>query len=364
MNTRFMLKSFLHRTPLLCQIIFLASIISLSSCQEASQKETTTADTTTTKAPVVKTDSTIKAGPVALVDSLAKDSTTANATKTDSVVIKTKGGVPEWPTWPTPLPGSLLPNHRIIAFYGNPYSTRMGILGKIPPDQMLAQLDEEVAKWQRADSTTKAIPALHLIIVTAQPLPGKDKKYRLRMPDKLIYKVLDWAKQRKDAIVFLDVQVGHSTVQEELAHLLPFLELPNVHLGIDAEFSMKEGNVPGQKVGTFDAADINYASSLLADAVTRCNLPPKVFTVHRFTRKMITNAKDIKLDPRVQIVMHMDGFGSAMLKKDTYRRYIIAEPVQYTGFKLFYVNDNEQGGIMTPEQVLQLNPKPLYIQYQ
>jgi len=39
-----------------------------------------------------------------------------------------------WPVkGPAPLPGSLLPEHRIVAFYGNPKSTRMGILGQLPP---------------------------------------------------------------------------------------------------------------------------------------------------------------------------------------------------------------------------------------
>jgi hypothetical protein len=80
---------------------------------------------------------------------------------------------------------------------------------------------------------------------------------------------------------------------------------------------------------------------------------------------MITNYDKIQLDPRVQIVMHMDGWGSGQLKKDTYRRYIVKEPVQFTGFKLFYKNDTRNGwSLMTPEQVLTLNPKPLYIQYQ
>jgi hypothetical protein len=39
--------------------------------------------------------------------------------------------------------------------------------------------------------------------------------------------------------------------------------------------------------------------------------------------------------------------------------------VQYTGFKLFYHNDTKKGGpLLTPEQVLKLIPKPVYIQYQ
>jgi hypothetical protein len=65
----------------------------------------------------------------------------------------------------------------------------------------------EVAKWQAADSTTTAIPALH-IAVTAQGAPGRDNMYRMRMPFKQIDTVLKWAKPI-DALVFLDIQVAH-----------------------------------------------------------------------------------------------------------------------------------------------------------
>src|SRR5499426_3706528 len=53
-----------------------------------------------------------------------------------------------WPIeTPPPLPGAVLPAKRIVAFYGNPLSKRMGILGQIAPDSMLAKLDREVAAW-------------------------------------------------------------------------------------------------------------------------------------------------------------------------------------------------------------------------
>ncbi|WP_240773387.1 hypothetical protein [Pontibacter sp. SGAir0037] len=265
---------------------------------------------------------------------------------------------------PKPLKGAILPQKRVIAFYGNLLSKRMGILGELPPEQMLSKLDEEVANWEKADSLTPVQPALHAIVVTAQGSPGKGAKYRLRMTDKMIDDVLEIAKKR-DAIVFLDVQIGRSTLQEELPRLTQYLQLPNVHLGVDAEFAMGETGVPGKRVGSFDAADLNYASGLLADLVKEHQLPPKLFIVHRFTQRMITNYKDIKLRPEVQVVMHMDGWGSPALKKDTYRRYIKNEPVQFTGFKLFYKNDTKKGHrLMTPAEILALEPKPLYIQYQ
>ncbi len=270
-----------------------------------------------------------------------------------------------WPVKsPAPLPGSILPGKRIVAFYGNPLSKRMGILGELPPAEMLAKFDKELDRWRKADPTTPVQPALHLIAVVAQGSPGRDGKYRLRMADSLIERVASWAAQ-KNAVLFLDIQVGSSTVEEEVPRLAPFLKRPNVHLGIDPEFSMKGGEKPGTKIGTMNASDVNFCTKFLADLVTQNKLPPKVLVVHRFTRKMLTGSAQIRLDPRVQIVIDMDGWGGPWLKFDSYRDYVEAEPVQFTGFKLFYHNDTKKGEpILTPEEVLRLHPRPLYIQYQ
>ena len=270
-----------------------------------------------------------------------------------------------WPVKaPYPLPGALLPYNRIIAYYGNLYSTRMGILGEIPRKEMLAKLQGEVAKWQAADSTVKAIPALHYIAVTAQGEPGKNNMHRMRMPFKQIDTIISWAKPI-NALVFLDIQVGHSTVKAEVAELEHYLSMPNVHLGIDPEFSMKNGERPGSKIGHFTAADINDAIDILANIVRKNKLTPKVLVVHRFTQGMVKNYKEIKTVPEVQIVMDMDGFGSQVLKKDSYISYIYREPVQFTGFKLFYKNDNKNNWkIYSPEQLVKFTPKPIYIQYQ
>jgi hypothetical protein len=49
--------------------------------------------------------------------------------------------------------------------------------------------------------------------------------------------------------------------------------------------------------------------------------------------------------------MDMDGFGSRVLKRSTYLTYIYREPVMFTGFKLFYKNDNNSK-MYTPEELL------------
>jgi hypothetical protein len=144
--------------------------------------------------------------------------------------------------WPVnnslPPEGAILPFNRIIAYYGNLYSKNMGILGEFPKDSMIGRLRQEVAKWQAADTMVKVIPALHYIAVTAQQSPGPGNTYRLRMPFQQIDKVISWANEI-NALVFLDVQVGLSDLQRELPPLEKYLSLPNVHLGIDPEFSMK-----------------------------------------------------------------------------------------------------------------------------
>ena len=275
----------------------------------------------------------------------------------------------KWPVknQPYPLAGAILPHSRIVAFYGNLYSKRMGALGEYAPTEMWAKLNKEVKAWETADPTTPVIPALHYIAVVAQGDAGKDGKYRFRMPEEPIDSVFTISRMGPgNTLIFLDIQVALSKIQDELPLLEKYLKLPNVHLGIDPEFSMKTGAKPGTKIGTFDAVEINYCSQYLAKLVKDNNLPPKVFVIHRFTQGMVTNYKNIKLHPEVQIVIDMDGWGEPELKKGTHRNYIHKEPVQFTGFKLFFKNDLKKSPnrMLTPEELLKLKPQPIYIQYQ
>lgn len=271
-----------------------------------------------------------------------------------------------WPAKaPYPLADAILPFKRIVAYYGNFYSPGMGILGELPEEEMLQRLNSEVRRWQQADPAMPVLPAIHYIAVTAQDHAGRDGKYRLRMPAKEIERALAIARKIK-GIVFLDVQVGQSSLQEELPQLEPYLKLPDVHLGIDPEYSMKAGQVPCSVIGTLDATDINYASGYLAAIVRKNKLAPKVLVVHRFTREMVTNYRSIVTRPETQIVMNMDGFGFPAKKIDSYKGAIAREPVQFTGFKLFYRYDIAKGykDIMQPKDILELYPVPVYIQYQ
>ncbi|WP_276482276.1 hypothetical protein [Paraflavitalea pollutisoli] len=271
-----------------------------------------------------------------------------------------------WPADTTyPLYGAVLPYRRVIAFYGNYYAPAMGILGQLPLTDLQRKMNSVVKDWELADPTIPVQPALHYVAVTAQRTPGQGGKYRLRMPASQLDRLLRMA-DSMNALVYLDVQVGLSTYQEELPALAPYLRLPQVHLGIDPEYSMKSGRVPCSEIGAVDASDINFCSQFLADLVRKEHLPPKMLVVHRFTNAMVSNYKKIRTCPEVQIVMNMDGFGFPQKKIDSYTDWIAGQPVQFTGFKLFFKQDVTQRwpSIMSPQQVLQLYPQPIYIQYQ
>ncbi len=271
--------------------------------------------------------------------------------------------------WPVktvyPNYGALLPFNRIVAYYGNFYSKQMGVLGEYPEDIMLEKLAAEVKKWELADPTTPVIPAIHYIASTAQPTPGKNNNYTMQMPFSQIDKSLELAK-KVNGIVFLDLQIGTGNLMSEVEEIGKYLALPQVHLGIDPEFAMKNGERPGTRIGTIDAKDVNQVAEYLAKVVRDNKLPPKILIIHRFTEAMVTNYQNIRPLPEVQIVMEMDGWGGEQLKKMTYRTVITREPVQFTGFKLFYKNDIRLPGsrMLTPEELMKLQPVPSYIQYQ
>lgn len=316
-----------------------------------------TGTTTANHAPLAPSDSLIARG-----QSLALHNSPPLAASTTPVVVKKQ----PWPVKTTyPNYGALLPANRIVAYYGNFYSKGMGVLGQYPPDQMIAMLKATAASWQAADPQTPVIPAIDYIAVTAQGSPGADKMYRFRMPNSQIDKALEYAKQ-VNGIVILDVQVGDSSVATEVPLLAKYLSMPNVHLALDPEFDMPAGVAPGRVIGSMSASEINFAANFLAALVKANNLPPKILIIHRFTEEMVTRYKDIKPLPEVQIVMDMDGWGFQAKKITTYNSVINPEPVQFTGFKLFYKNDllPPSKAMMTPASVLGLTPAPSFIQYQ
>jgi hypothetical protein len=249
---------------------------------------------------------------------------------------------------------------RIIAFYGNPLSKKMGVLGATPKDVMLPKLVTWTQTWQTADPATPTKCALELIAITVQASPGPGKLYRARLAPEKIDEVLGWAREAK-CLLILDVQVGHSTVSDEVPYLEKWLNEPDVHLGLDPEWDMPDGVIPGKKIGRMSAEDINFGINFVSNIVKAKNLAPKLVIVHRFRDFMVTNPELIVPTPEIRLLVNADGFGPPPTKFTTYLIAQAGMPTQLTGFKLFFKNDKP---MLQPKDVLPLLPVPVFINYQ
>jgi hypothetical protein len=198
------------------------------------------------------------------------------------------------------------------------------------------------------------------VAIVAQRSAGDDGKWRRRESAGVIGGLLDEARAN-GFLVVLDVQPGRASVEDEVEYLRPFLMEPDVHLALDPEYDMSEGQVPGRELGHMHAADVNGALDVLEGIVSARPLPPKVLIVHQFTLGMLPDKEKIRTRPRIDLVLDMDGFGSQSLKRSSYRAVMRQRQLPFAGFKLFYRQDTD---LLSPREVMRLVPAPSVVIYQ
>lgn len=258
-------------------------------------------------------------------------------------------------------PASVLENQVVVAYYGQPSSTRMGILGEQSMAEGKAKLEETAKTWEAVAGGKTILPAFHLIYATCYP----DANVGL-LSASTVLRYVEFAAEN-NMIVILDHQMGKHTIETAMKSMLPFLKYPNVHLAIDPEW--KTSN-PGIELGTITAADVNLAQQMMEDYLNAENLPGKrMLILHQFHAKMISQRDTVRSDfERVDLVHHADGFGPPQLKLDTYRFLAGMKNLPVKGFKLFLPKPWKTKGmdipLLTPAQIMALDPQPVYISYQ
>jgi hypothetical protein len=252
---------------------------------------------------------------------------------------------------------SVLPEHRVVAYYGAPQSRELGALGIGTPRGAARRLARQARRYRGGDRGE--LPALELITVIANADPGDDGMYRARQSDSVIRRYLRAARQAK-ALLLLDIQPGRSDFFTETTRLEKWLSEPDVGLALDPEWRVAEGQVPGQVIGQVSSREVNATSAWLAQLVTEHGLPEKLFVIHQFTDDMVDHTK-LKLRDGLDMVLNVDGFGGREIKSQKYRRFAKQAPDFHHGFKLFYEEDTD---LMTPRQVLRLRPRPEIVVYE
>ncbi|HEV2127698.1 MAG TPA: hypothetical protein VGR22_03655 [Thermomicrobiales bacterium] len=314
--------------------------------------------------------------PTPMIDWNAQESTASSASISTDELDMTDEAEVEETVQPTPpelhleiappteevslTPDGLLPEYRILTYYGFPNNEKMGILGEHDTERLLDLLREQAAEFEAADPSRPVLVGMEVIASVAQREPQADGSYLLDTPSELLNRYSDFA-EANDILLFLDVQIGRRTVQAEVEGLRPWLEKPHVHLALDPEFAMREGEIPGEHIGQVDASDITWTQEYLADLAAEVGIPPKVLIVHQFHYTMIENKDAVSPVAGVQLVIDADGWGTPAEKRATYDVVIAQQPIEFHGLKLFYRQDVP---LMTAEEILDLEPAPDLIIYQ
>jgi hypothetical protein len=251
---------------------------------------------------------------------------------------------------------SFLSANTIVSYYGHPYAETLGILGQHEPEELVALLQEHARQIDELNGIRGVQPAFHMVWGTAQPQPGDEGLYVLHVDPETTQEYIDLA-CRNRFLIFLDLQNGRSDPLDELRRIEPYLRSGHVHVAIDPEFTMREGEAPGQVIGHVTAEQINAVQAELERIVQENNLPGKILIVHQFDEGMIRDREAIQQFPDVHVVVDMDGFGPGDVKIRKYGMF--SQPAEHGAIKIFFQQDNPR---LSDADVVALRPEVIIYQ--
>ncbi len=262
------------------------------------------------------------------------------------------------------IPGGgqvMFPGRRLVALYGNPLTSALGVLGEQGPDESLARAREVASGYETGDGVV-VVPTFEIIATVASAQAGADNDYSSEMAIADLQEWVDLA-GANDTYVVLDLQPGRTDFLTQAKLYEELLRLPHVGLALDPEWRLKPDQVHLRQIGTVTAAEINTVSEWLAEIVREEALPQKLFIIHQFRFSMITERETIEAPPELAVVIQMDGQGPLSTKYLTYDQLTAGteDAVWRWGWKNFYDEDSPRA---TPEQTLAVDPEPVFISYQ
>ena len=257
-------------------------------------------------------------------------------------------------------PGDERPGRRLVAAYGHPSTAGLGVLGEQGPEDAVERL-RSIAEGYGEDGLA-VLPTFEIIATVASASAGADGDYS-SMTDREVIRPWIEAAAANGVYVVLDLQPGRSDFLSQAKYYEEFLRLPHVGLALDPEWRLKPHQVHLAQIGTVDAAEINQVVDWLAGIVREEALPQKLLILHQFRFSMITNREQVETPPELAVLIHMDGQGSLGAKYNTWNTLTgLADAARFHwGWKNFY---DEDSPMATPQQVLALSPKIVYVSFQ
>ena len=256
---------------------------------------------------------------------------------------------------------SMLLNNDILIYYGHPYSRNMGILGRYSIEELSRQLSVTAAKYKEVNGGRNVKRAFYLIYGTVWP---EGEIGILRRSTLMRY--IEYALEN-DMLVFIDHQMGRHDPIQSLQRMFRYLHYPNVHLALDPEWRTNRPNI---EIGHLTAEEINRAQQVMEDYIIANNLPgERMLMLHQFHYRMIRNRDNVRADfRRVRLVLCISGIGTPAQKRATYAAHgARSTNIPIKGFKLWYdfgFSGHTDNPLMTPTEVMSLEPRPFIIMYQ
>ena len=290
---------------------------------------------------------------------------------------------------PTPPPfnpnsGATLPSHRVIAFYAVPGAEPTGPAYELS-NGMLQQLTQQGAIYQQLDPAHPVQLGIDLVVSVPDAAPGPTGYYSHHVDADTIQAYIDYCQTHR-LLLFLDLNFGQAPVMPEVNFFLPYLEKYTfVHMAVDPEwmFPRRDG-IPGYNLSNVHASDLNPIIESIAALPLKYHVPRKILIIHEYRpsgdytanpfdagEAEIADKRNLESDARVDVVIHVDSVGGYVGdiadKTQQYTQWVKEDMIrysnfQYGGFKLFY-HIEAKTRLMTPEEVLALNPAPLVVTY-
>ncbi len=290
---------------------------------------------------------------------------------------------------PTPTPfdpnvGATLPAHRVVAFYAVPGAEPTGPAFELTND-MLEHLKQQGAAYEQIDPAHPVQLGIDLVVSVPDSFPGPGNTYSHHVDADTIQSYIDFC-NTNNLLLFLDLNIGWAPIMDEVNFFLPYLQkYPFVHMAIDPEWIFpRHDGIPGVNLSNVRAADLNPIIDAVAQVPMQYHMPRKILIIHQYrpdgdgqanpndaAQAEIADKQNLHADSRVDVVIHVDSVGGyngdRQDKMQQYNNWVKTDMQKYQnfrygGFKLFYKIE-ARTGVMTPQDVLSLNPAPLVVTY-
>ena len=262
--------------------------------------------------------------------------------------------------FPDPASAPGVDGKRYVALYGTPGTPALGVLGEQDVPATIARAEQTAAPYRSLTADT-VVPTLEVIATIASSGPEPDGSYsRARSVDEL--RPIVEAAQAAGQAVVIDLQPGRTDFLTQAQQYAELLAYPHVGLALDPEWRLAPDQVHLRQIGSVGIDEVNATADWLATYTRDRQLPQKMFLLHQFSLRMITDRERLHTGhDELAMIIHADGQGSQPAKAGTWATLHQGAPDVHWGWKNFYDEDTP---MLDPAQTYAVQPVPDLVTYQ